>query len=60
VTHDLEEALYLGHRIVFLNEGRLLANLKPAEFVASPLPEIASYVKAFRRTDAGPGKAGQS
>jgi osmoprotectant transport system ATP-binding protein len=48
VTHDMDEALYLGHRIVMLSEGRLIANLRPEEFVASRLREVAEYVQAFR------------
>ncbi len=49
VTHDLEEALYLGHRIVLLHHGRLVANLTPREFTTSAVPEVAEYVRAFRR-----------
>jgi osmoprotectant transport system ATP-binding protein len=47
VTHDLDEALYLGDRIVLLNEGKLIANLRPNEFMASNQPEIEDYVRAF-------------
>jgi osmoprotectant transport system ATP-binding protein len=49
VTHDLDEALYLAHRIVLLNEGKLIANLEPAEFLRSRQPEIEAYVHAFHR-----------
>jgi osmoprotectant transport system ATP-binding protein len=49
VTHDLDEALYLGDRIVLLSEGRVIADLRPEEFVRSREPEIEAYVKAFRR-----------
>jgi osmoprotectant transport system ATP-binding protein len=49
VTHDLDEALYLAHRIVLLEGGKLLANFEPAEFLASSKPEIASYIRAFHR-----------
>ena len=35
VTHDLDEALYLAHRIVLLERGKLIANLSPAEFLRS-------------------------
>ena len=38
VTHDLDEALYLAHRIVLLSEGKLLASLEPKEFIASRDP----------------------
>jgi osmoprotectant transport system ATP-binding protein len=53
VTHDLDEALYLGDRIVLLCEGRLVANLTPAEFLQSSQPEIAAYVHAFHRGERG-------
>jgi osmoprotectant transport system ATP-binding protein len=49
VTHDLDEALYLAHRIVLLNQGKLIANLEPAEFLRSRQPEIEAYVRAFHR-----------
>jgi osmoprotectant transport system ATP-binding protein len=49
VTHDLDEALYLADRIVLLEAGRLIANLAPAEFLASNLPQVQSYIRAFHR-----------
>jgi osmoprotectant transport system ATP-binding protein len=49
VTHDLNEALYLAHRIVLLNEGKLIANLTTAEFSRSQHPEIEAYVQTFHR-----------
>jgi osmoprotectant transport system ATP-binding protein len=49
VTHDLDEALYLAHRIVLLGDGKLIANLEPAEFLRSRQPEIEAYVHAFHR-----------
>ncbi len=49
VTHDLDEALYLGDRIVLLSEGRVIANLTPAEFMQSERPEIEAYVRAYHR-----------
>ncbi len=49
VTHDLDEALFLAHRIVLLSEGKLLANLPPEEFISSRHPEIQAYVRAFHR-----------
>ena len=35
VTHDLDEALYLAHRIVLLGDGKVLANLARDEFLQS-------------------------
>ena len=49
VTHDLDEALYLGHRIVLLDRGRVIAHLAPEEFLRSQQPEIVSYIRAFHR-----------
>jgi osmoprotectant transport system ATP-binding protein len=57
VTHDLDEALYLADRIVLLSEGKLIANLEPAEFLRSRNPQIEAYVRAFhrgQRTASGP------
>ena len=49
VTHDLDEALYLGDQIALLSEGKLIALLEPEEFLRSDLPEVRDYVRAFRR-----------
>ncbi|ACO33411.1 MAG TPA: ABC transporter ATP-binding protein [Acidobacterium sp.] len=49
VTHDLDEALYLADRVVLLDEGRIAADLPAAQFLASPLPEVQAYVRAFHR-----------
>jgi osmoprotectant transport system ATP-binding protein len=50
VTHDLEEALYLAERIVFLEEGGIVAVLPREEFASSSIPEIERYVRAVRRS----------
>lgn len=55
VTHDLDEALYLGDRIVLLSDGRVVADLPPEEFLRSREPKIEAYVKAFRRGIGGEG-----
>jgi osmoprotectant transport system ATP-binding protein len=49
VTHDLNEALYLAHRIVLVSEGRLIATLAPEEFLQSHEPEVETYVRAYYR-----------
>ena len=49
VTHDLDEALYLGDRIVLLSEGKVVSDMSQAEFVGSQQPEAADYVRAFHR-----------
>jgi len=63
VTHDLDEALFLGDRIVLLSDGRLIANLTPQEFMSSDQPEIVAYVRAFHRSErnaAAPVKEGRA
>ena len=49
VTHDLDEALYLGDRIVLLHEGIVVADLAPAEFMQSTQAQIVAYIRAFHR-----------
>jgi osmoprotectant transport system ATP-binding protein len=49
VTHDLDEALYLAHRIVLLGEGKVIANFARDQFLQSEQPEIVAYARAFRR-----------
>jgi len=64
VTHDLDEALYLGDRIALVSEGRLAAYLSPGEFLRATQPAIAGYVRAFHRGErnsaAGAGLSGNS
>jgi len=55
VTHDLDEALCLGDRIVLLGEGKLVAHLEPDEFLRSTEPEIEAYVRAFHRGERSAG-----
>jgi len=60
VTHDLDEALYLGDRIVLLSGGRLVAYLRPEEFLRSQEREIATYVSAFHRGERSAAREGQA
>ncbi len=57
VTHDLDEALYLGDRIVLLHEGKLVADLPPHAFIQSRQPEIMAYIRAFHRGQRDAAKA---
>jgi osmoprotectant transport system ATP-binding protein len=57
VTHDLDEALMLGDRIVLMSDGRVVADRTPEEFVHADEPAIAEYVQAFHR---GRRKAGET
>ena len=49
VTHDLDEALYLAQRVVFLSEGSVAADLSPEEVVGSDNPHVRDYVSAVHR-----------
>lgn len=60
VTHDLDEALYLAHRIVLLSEGKVVSERSPEEFMQSDQPEITAYIRAFHRGEraAAPNQVG--
>jgi osmoprotectant transport system ATP-binding protein len=49
VTHDLDEALYLAQRIVFLDSGAVVADLPSTEVLNSPNPHVRNYVNAVHR-----------
>jgi len=49
VTHDLDEALYLAQRVVFVSEGSVVADLCPEEIVGSDNPYVKDYVSAVHR-----------
>jgi osmoprotectant transport system ATP-binding protein len=49
VTHDLNEALYLAQRIVFLEEGSIVADLSAGGVLASENEHVRQYVAAVRR-----------
>jgi osmoprotectant transport system ATP-binding protein len=49
VTHDLDEALYLAKRVVFLAEGEVVADLPAGEVLRSENPHVKDYVHAVHR-----------
>jgi osmoprotectant transport system ATP-binding protein len=49
VTHDLDEALYLAKRVVFLSEGVVVADLCAGEVLMSENPHVKDYVHAVHR-----------
>jgi osmoprotectant transport system ATP-binding protein len=49
VSHDLNEALYLGNTISLMEEGRILTTLNPKEFLKSDMPAVQRYVQAYYR-----------
>lgn len=53
VTHDIEEAIYLGDRIVVLDKGKLLQDARPIDIVTRPANDfvgelLGSGDRAFR------------
>jgi glycine betaine/proline transport system ATP-binding protein len=53
ITHDLDEALRLGHRIAILNEGRVVQVGTPAQVVTQPADtHVASFVRDVNRARA--------
>jgi osmoprotectant transport system ATP-binding protein len=50
VTHDLEEALYLAERVVFLDSGHIVADLPSTEVHTSQNLAVQAYVVATHRT----------
>jgi osmoprotectant transport system ATP-binding protein len=49
VTHDLDEALYLAERVVFLAEGSVVADLPAGEVLRSENHHVRDYVQAVHR-----------
>ncbi len=49
VTHDLDEALYLAERVVFLDQGVVVADLAAKDVLTSQLAEVKDYVAAVHR-----------
>jgi osmoprotectant transport system ATP-binding protein len=49
VTHDLDEALYLATRVVFLADGEVVADLPSREVLGSKNPHVKDYVRAVHR-----------
>jgi osmoprotectant transport system ATP-binding protein len=49
VTHDLDEALYLAARVIFLEAGEVVADLPAHEVLKSDNPHVKDYVSAVHR-----------
>ena len=49
VTHDLDEALYLAGRVVFLEQGAVVADMPAGEVLQSQNPHVKDYVSAVHR-----------
>ena len=53
VTHDLDEALFLAQRIIFLDSGEIVADLPSNEVLTSENEHIRKYVAAVHRQSPG-------
>ena len=49
VTHDLDEALYLAQRVVFLEAGEVVADLAASDVLGSQDPQVRAYIDAVHR-----------
>jgi osmoprotectant transport system ATP-binding protein len=49
VTHDLDEAIYLAKRVVFLAEGEVVADLPAGDVLRSDNLHVRDYVQAVHR-----------
>ncbi len=47
VTHDIREALLLGHRIALLHEGHIVALAPPQEFLRIDHPEVHAFTASL-------------
>jgi osmoprotectant transport system ATP-binding protein len=54
ITHDLEEALYLADRVIFIDDGRIVADLPFNEVRTSPNPDVQAYITATHRIPVTP------
>jgi osmoprotectant transport system ATP-binding protein len=50
ITHDLDEALYLAKRLVFLDKGEVVADLPAGEVLRSENLHVKAYVHAVHRS----------
>jgi osmoprotectant transport system ATP-binding protein len=52
VTHDLQEAIFLAHRVILLERGEVVADLASYAVLESQIPFVQQYVHAARRFEA--------
>jgi len=54
ITHDLEEALYLADRVIFIDEGHVVADLPYNQVRTSENPHVQAYIAATHRIPVTP------
>jgi len=52
VTHDLQEAIFLAHRVIFIDAGNVQADMPSHEVLKSTIPGVHEYVQAVQRFEA--------
>jgi osmoprotectant transport system ATP-binding protein len=52
VTHDLQEAIFLAHRVIFIDAGNVSADLASQDVLRSELANVREYVRAVNRFEA--------
>ena len=52
VTHDLQEAVFLAQRVIFVDGGRVAADLPSHEVLTSSISIVQEYVRAVQRFQA--------
>jgi osmoprotectant transport system ATP-binding protein len=57
VTHDLEEALYLADRVIFVDAGQVAADLPSHAVRTSTHPAVQAYAAATHRATNSPLQA---
>lgn len=54
VTHDLPEALYLAERLIFVDSGQIVSDLRATSVFSSTNPHVRSYVETLQRIGSTP------
>jgi osmoprotectant transport system ATP-binding protein len=49
VTHDLPEALFLADRLIFVEAGEIVADVKSADVFSSDNPTVRRYIETVQR-----------